>query len=557
MLGVSTYASLRHKRKRQPVVTRSRKSKRPRIENPDREVSESADPLVDGEEEVLTTDKFDRREWTSTCIRVASENGKDYQRTVKAFDYMAGDSWLALPIEERLDLIVMQIRGYVGDGERVPLMLEPFRTDLKFTFHESTTGLDKATWITGVSPEKMQTDDGELNAIIQKLYWKKLKLSKSVREVEDDLGEIYYKRAIKGVKLNEQTAFTALTALLSGCEDLIVSDINLLNFKCLVLATQNRPRGPSGHTLILSGSSPLSDQELRAQGETARSLWDQLLTTISAALDMHINLIVEVLNDDTIDKTWRDALVLTTKHIPAGVARKDRWAALKFDVRLAGIEFLSAPDLEGAAAPLRLLFLATAEWLRAMLTEVYKAPTRITSKMRTSRDKCDPASFPIFDRKFLEAFWRILNVWKRTWDTKWKHCRSKYSKPLSIKQRKHEIENSEREEAEFGDSVDDLCTSFNGKVRIKKTTAAHGWGRFRKFSLPRSLGIDSSTFNSCKNCKRMRCMACTIVKLTALLSDASKHAKACGSPFLKSLSETVLGDKIPVALPTYIESAAL
>ena len=556
---MSTYVSLRHKRQRPPIVTRGRQSKRskPNLGAPDREVVGSADTQDGEEEEVLTPSKFDRREWTSTCMRVATENSKDYQRVVEALDYMAGDSWRALPIEERLDLIAMQIRGYVGEGERVPLMLEPFRTDLKFTFHESTTGLDKATWITGVSPEKMQTDDGELNAVIQKLYWKKLKLSKSIRQVEDDLGEIYYKRAIKGVKLNEQTAFTALTALLSGCEDLIVSDINLLNFKCLVLATQNRPRGPSGHTLILSGSSPLSDQELRAQGETARSLWDQLLITISAALDMHVNLIVEVLNDDSIDKTWRDALVLTTKHIPAAIARKDRWAALKFDVRLAGIQFLTAPDLEGAAAPLRLLFLATAEWLRAMLTEVYKAPTRVTSRMRTVRDKSDAAAFPVFDRKFLEAYWRILEVWKRTWDTKWRHCRSKYSKPLSIKQRKHEIENSEREEAEFGDPVGDLCASFSGQVRIKKTTAAHGWGRFRRFTLPRSLGIDSSTFNSCKNCKRAKCLKCTIVKLTALLSDASKHAKACGAPFLKSLSETVLGDTIPVALPAYIESAAL
>ena len=505
----------------------------------------------------MTPSQFDRLSWTPDCIRLATENGKDFQHQVEGLDVVASDTWIKQPIEDKCDNIAMQLRGFVGEGERVPLMLAPFRSDLNFTFHESTTGFKKATWVTGLSPSKMEADDPDLNGVVQKLYWKKLKLKKTLLEVEDELGDSFHKYATRAVKLNEQTSFTALQGLLSGCEDLIVKDIDLMNFKCLILATQNRPRGPNGHMLVLSGSSTMSQLEVRAQGETARTLWDQVLVTIGAALDMHVRLIMEVLHDESIDKTWRDALILTTKHVPAGLARKQRWEALCFDIRLAGIEFLAAPELAKAECPLRILLHAMADWLRKMLINVYQAPTRVTTKRRSIRDKSDPSLFPIFGPKYMDSFWRILDVWKRTWSSKWKVCRNAYSNKLKPKERKRELDASAREEDDFEETIGDLSDSFETKLNLVRTNTERGWENYRKYSLPRSIGSAAKKFNACIKCKKKGCWPCTIAKLTACLGDACKHAKNNGVPFLSTMKKTVYGVNMPVSLPQYIKTSVL
>ena len=157
----------------------------------------------------------------------------------------------------------------------------------------------------------------------------------------------------------------------------------------------------------------------------------------------------------------------------------------------------------------------------------------------------------------MDSFWRILDVWKRTWSSKWKVCRNAYSNKLKPKERKRELDASAREEDDFEETIGDLSDSFEIKLNLVRTNTERGWENYRKYSLPRSIGSAAKKFNACIKCKKKGCWPCTIAKLTACLGDACKHAKNNGVPFLSTMKKTVYGVNMPVSLPQYIKTSVL
>jgi hypothetical protein len=240
--------------------------------------------------------------------------------------------------------------------------------------------------------------------------------------------------------------------------------------------------------------------------------------------------------------------------VPAGLARKQRWEDVRYEIREAGLRFLQCEGLATATTPLRILLHATAGWLRKMLVNAYRAPMRVTTRRRAVRDKTDMEAFTIFKQSTIEDFVSTLKLWGRSWASKWPNARNVYSRSLTVKQRELETDASSREGESFADSGG---VGMVGDAKIhdfKATSSDRRWGNYKKTALPRTLNCSPKTFNKCLNCKKPSCWPCRIAQLQATISDACKHAKKCGSPFVSSLSRCVYGYQLPLKLPGYVQS---
>ncbi len=515
--------------------------------SPEPERRPEGDVDADSEAPDDSVSPLDEKAWLTESIALANANEVDLVvECTKLSEKLGTDEWRSLSSKRQCKLFAIMLRGLLGEGERVPLILEHQKSTRSWTWHASSSELDELVSALGMDLHALQGDDAALNAVLRRLLCKKLKPLKSIRPFENEYGETVYRTSLAAVKVTEQTAYLILCCLFSGILDLNSKDVHLMSFKLLVKALGSAPFGPTT-VLHIDGASTLAvaGQEVRVLGESTTGVWDLMLRIFGMCCNWVPEQVQNVLCDPSFTKNWRDVIELN-KHMSRGVAQFRRWRSIEFRVRELGREFLA--DMKGKIkAPLRSLLFATADWLTRILVTEYKRTAK-ASRLKKERN------FALFSTDDVDTYERVLKNWRRSWiPLEAGHVKT-YRNMLSEKKRAVEVKKNAADKLEFASVRSERtgmsCTA--GTPLYVKVQNRPCWASYVDEVMPSMLNCRRKRWSKCNACKQPACWPCKIVGLTVALSNACLHAKALGTPFANSVNSSVSGDVFGLNLPTEI-----
>ena len=139
-------------------------------------------------------------------------------------------AWHALDTDTQCLLFAMMLQGCMGEGVRVPLLLENMTSTENWKpLPEHTNVLPVEQLLTGINCTAVQDGDPHRNALMRKYIYKLLEVIKRKAHVEDRNGELTYRETICTLKINELTGYLALCCILTGLENLNKSDVRIVN----------------------------------------------------------------------------------------------------------------------------------------------------------------------------------------------------------------------------------------------------------------------------------------------------------------------------------------
>ena len=456
----------------------------------------------------------------------------NFKELVKALTPGFSADFLKMSECDREFRIAQIMWGRNIDGLRVPLVTDKFTNEVQQRWKSRQSTVSDDVLQTGIAVLKLQQGDSRLERVLQRFFYRKLKLLTKgwLMKRTDTEGYEQYQRTINAIKLKKCNAFILLCGLLVRLTDLTELDLELCTLELLALSVETCP---ADFCTLSGGNITQTRRDISCNKETSVTLFDRLLRTIGAAVEWPVFQIAQSIADTSFFKTYDDVVMLA-KHQQGSISSKQRWNAIVPKIRLLGRKFLHK---QKSNTPLKDLFCVCVEWLRTLLSN----PT-------------------MFEKLDTRSFSKVCDNWHDDPKCLGRAARDTYRRGRSRKEMETitfrlDADSSDASSDE-GAGVAHASTSRKPKSAVsakmsgfRNVSEVAGWVKYKKNYLARRFGVKAAEFNKCGSCGRSDCKFCSFTGLLSDLVDAARHAKASGSKFLASTKTTVHGKTLTLGLP--------